>query len=109
MLRDFRFKCYCEACINNYKTLDYPDSSIDRQYIVAFLQEFLQEFPIAEFNLVMDLRYSESIWKFYDRACKFMDQFETKNYSVQEISFLYFYMVNCLWVTLESQADLNWK
>lgn len=108
MLRDFRFKCYCEACTNNYKTLnDVPSSSGDLQFVA----EILQELPRAEveLELIMHLRYTDSISKVYDRACKYMDKYGTKNYSVHVICYLNFFMVNCLTISLECQADLNWK
>lgn len=99
LLEIYRFKCSCEACENNYKKYDADSQFIDFN--------FLQEFPENELTRLIKLRDLDSIWKFYDRACKYMEQNGKKSYSVQEMNEMYFVMLRCLTVAVKCREYFN--
>lgn len=103
MLRNYGFKCYCEACENNYKTFVATPPLLIRD------PQFDQKFPKPEAELLLVSRDLDFIWRFYDRACKYMEQYGKENYSVTEILIMFLSMLRCLTVAMDFQADLNWK
>lgn len=99
MLRTYAFKCYCEACENRYKMFSAAPEFADT--------DFEQKFTKAELGLLMNFLNLDFTWKFYDRACKYMQKHGTKNYSVRETYIMYFSMLRCLTVAMDFQTDLK--
>lgn len=103
MLRDYGFKCFCEACTNDYKMFNATPPLLLRD------PQFDQKFPKPEAERLIVSRDLDFIWNFYDRACKYMEQYGTENYSVTEILIMHLSMLRILTVAMDFQADLNWK
>lgn len=99
LFQNYVFKCRCEACENDYElassNCSFRDSCFDKK------------FSHEEIGRLLTLHDLDLTLNFYDRACKYMKKYGTKNYSVPEIFTVLLTITRCFRISLNLRKFWN--